>query len=224
MRHRLQCKVDQEASLNHHPDEAALSTVLARCSILDTSAFTFQNSAQTLLSANPVAITTTPPKIAKSKRFRLKQETREYFMFPELHSKIAEAVLPEIITIWFNENDDDENFSCRYHTHMMGKFTCHNNECKKELWTSKKVAIEISGYGRNGYRAIVYNQRCKSCNCLGTFVMDEESYIERISYRIKRWAGVEVMQPDYDRKLTKPHEQDYCEGCKRGKCTEGDDL
>jgi hypothetical protein len=54
--------------------------------------------------------------------------------------------------------------------------------------------------------------------------MDEESYIERISYRIKRWAGVEVMQPDYDRKLTKPHEQDYCEGCKRGKCTEGDDL
>ncbi|EMD66086.1 hypothetical protein COCSADRAFT_34676 [Bipolaris sorokiniana ND90Pr] len=223
IRHRLKCKVDQEASLNQHPDEVALSTALARCSIPDTSALTFQNRAQTLVSANPVAITTTLPKIAKSNKLRLKQETREYFMFPELHSKIAEAVLLEIITTWFNNNDDD-NFIYRYHTHIMGKFTCHNNKCGKKCWTSRKVPIEISGYDRNGYSAIVYNQRCKSCNCLGTFAIDEESYIKRVSYRIKKWAGVEVVQPDYEGKPTKPHERAYCEGCKRGKCTEDEDF
>ena len=54
--------------------------------------------------------------------------------------------------------------------------------------------------------------------------IDEESYIKRVSYRIKKWAGVEVVQPDYEGKPTKPHERAYCEGCKRGKCTEDEDF
>jgi hypothetical protein len=40
------------------------------------------------------------------------------------------------------------------------------------------VPIEIRGYNNNGYSAIVYNQRCKSCDRLGTFELNERSYTD----------------------------------------------
>jgi hypothetical protein len=118
-------------------------------------------------------------------------------MFPALHAKITEAVFPEITSTWFHENNDDDNFNHQWLTHVMGRFICNNNVCKKQLWVSGKVPIEIRGYGGDGYSAIVYNQRCKSCNWLGTFVPDDESYIDRVAYRLKKWAGVRVVPPYY---------------------------
>lgn len=154
-----------------------------------------------------------PPKPAEPV-----QETREFFQFPALHKDVARAVLPGVSFTWYNEDADDIPRR-EYLTNVMGKFKCHNTACKKKSWGSKKVPIEIRGYARNGYSVLVYNQRCKRCRCLGNFILDENSYVERIAYRIKKWAGVRVIPGGPREKTGKPHEMEFCEGCKRGKCS-----
>ncbi|PSN59273.1 hypothetical protein BS50DRAFT_682369 [Corynespora cassiicola Philippines] len=144
------------------------------------------------------------------------QETREFFTYPAFHQNIAEAVLPEISSTWFQEDESDENFDNEWFTHVLGIFICNNGACKSQLWVSRKVPIEIRGYDENGYSAFVYNQRCKSCDGLGSFVLDKESYVERVAYRLKKWAGVTMPLPYYRPKEGLPHETDFCEGCKRG--------
>jgi hypothetical protein len=173
------------------------------------------------VSATPPTITTNS-QIASEDVSEPKQETREFFTFPELHPNVADAVFPEISSAWFNEDDDDDNFDRKWFTHVMGRFTCNNNTCKKLFWNSRKVPIEIRGDGDSGYSAIVYNQRCKSCNRLGTFELNEPSYIERVAYRLKKWAGVEMDAPPFNGIEGPPHERAYCEGCRRGKCQDGD--
>jgi hypothetical protein len=180
-------------------------------------ALALQRYAQKFVSANPVT-TTTPQKRAKKNISKTVQETREFFMFPELHADISKAVFPEITSTWFNENDDDDQSNHEYPTYVMGRFVCNNNACKKQLWVSGKVFIEIRGYDGNGYSAVVYNQRCKSCNSLGTFVLGEQSYIDRVAYRLKYWAGVREKRPYHGEATGPPHERDFCEGCRRGKC------
>ncbi|KAH8774389.1 zinc-binding domain-containing protein, partial [Diaporthe sp. PMI_573] len=91
--------------------------------------------------------------------------------------------------------------------------------CSKTQWSSKKVAIRITGYARNGYNAVIFNQYCASCNHLGTLQLDKDSYIDRVTYRLKRWAGVLTEQQHYVRKKTGlPHRSGLCEGCKRDYC------
>jgi hypothetical protein len=179
--------------------------------------------AQMLLSAFPPTKTTNPKRARKSVP-QLPQETRKFFTFPALHPNVADAVSPEIPSTWFNSDVSDGAFDEDYNTHVMGKFTCTNKKCKKRFWGSKKVSIEIRGYDNNGYSAIVYNQSCKDCDELGTFELDIPSYVERVAYRLKRWAGVDMKAPPFGGILGPPHEQDYCEGCKLGKCQQGDRL
>jgi len=81
------------------------------------------------------------------------------------------------------------------------------------------VAIFIRGYPGNGYNALVFLQRCESCNRLGKLSLDNNSYVERIVYRLKKWAGVTVAQPDYRSADGRgPHRSDLGEGCKAGYC------
>jgi hypothetical protein len=214
------CSEDQPAA---SWDADALSYALARFSILDTPAPAVQRHAQALVPANPIT-TTTLSKKAKTNVFNPKQETKEFFTFPALNANIADAVAPEITYTWFNEDSDDDDFNNEYDTFVMGRFMCNNNACKRQSWISGKVYIEIRGFDYNGYSAVVYNQRCRSCDFLGTFVLDEQSYIERVAYRLKKWAGVAVAQPYYKVVNTPQHEQDFCEGCKRGKCEAGGSL
>lgn len=148
------------------------------------------------------------------------QETREYFMFPELHEHIEEAVFPDISSTWFCKDENGDKSHREWFTRVMGKFTCNNSHCKKKGWFSKMVPIEIRGYGNNGYNAVVFNQRCKRCDRLGSFMLDEMSYIERVAHRLKIWAGVEMERVNYTKKKGPPHETRFCEGCKRGKCKE----
>ncbi|KAF2827314.1 hypothetical protein CC86DRAFT_348664 [Ophiobolus disseminans] len=182
------------------------------------------------LSTAPIPPTKPPKKAKAPKKSRNPipqpptQETREFFTFPALHADIAEAVFPDIISTWFRDNDNFDYSNDEWLTHVMGKFTCNNNVCKTQRWASKKVPLEIQGYDGNGYHAVVFNQRCKSCEGLGTFVLDKESYVERVAYRLKKWAGVRMVPPDYNPKEGAPHERAFCEGCKRGKCRDGDDL
>jgi hypothetical protein len=143
-------------------------------------------------------------------------------VFPELHPKVEDAICLEISSTWFNADVYDDVFDLERFTHVMGRFECNNNTCKKRFWYSRKVPIEIRGYNDNGYGAIVYNQRCKSCDRLGSLQLDERSYIERVAYRLKKWAGVEMEAPPFMGIKGPPHERAYCEGCKRGKCREGD--
>ena len=159
------------------------------------------------------------PKIGRSQIPKRQEETRTSFMFPELHQRIAEAVSPAITSTWFNNDEkarpenDQKHITC-----VMGKFTCVNNGCRKNGWSSKVVAIKIRRYARSGYNATVYNQHCKACGWLGRLTLDEESYVERITYRLKVWACVRVERPPFNRIKTKQHESVYCEGCKVGDC------
>ncbi|KAK8035465.1 hypothetical protein PG993_010460 [Apiospora rasikravindrae] len=147
-------------------------------------------------------------------------ETRESFMFPWLHKRVSNAVREQINPLVFhNKGRASED----YETYVMGKFICNNGSCGKNAWTSKKVGVVIrhfadDGHGM-GYNATIFNQRCKACNTLGTFSLDQKSYIERVAYRLRVWAGVPQERAPY--KLdenNKPHRADLCEGCKSGHC------
>jgi hypothetical protein len=209
-----------DTSLCQERDGGASSNTWPRSPTVDPRS-QLQRFARMFVSAVPPTITT-HPQLAREHVSKATQETREFFMFPELHPKVADAVLPEISSTWFNEDDDDNNFDYERLTHVMGRFVCNHNSCKKRFWDSRKVPVEIRGYNNNGYSAIVYNQRCKSCDRLGTFELNERSYTERVGYRLKKWAGVEMEAPPFNGIEGPPHERAYCEGCKRGKCREGD--
>lgn len=143
------------------------------------------------------------------------------FMFPQLHEQILKAASDEVGSAWFNNRDGNHTSICSYETHVMGRFTCTNDNCSNSGWASKKVAIVIRRYPRNGYNAVLFNQRCKICKQLGILSLDEKSYVDRVVYRLKKWAGVEVEPPQYTERIGLPHESELCEGCKRGCCKQG---
>jgi hypothetical protein len=224
-RHRWNFRDDQTCSENS-PDtladrrrgEAMSNNTWASDPTLAMTSLILQRFSRIQLSANPAISTTSTATANVPEPVR---ETREFFMFLELHPNVADAVFPEISLTWFNQDGDDKDFKHEWLSHVMGRFICNNNTCKRPGWGSRKVPIEIKGYEENGYIAIVYNQRCKSCHDLGTFELDEGSYIERVSYWLKIWAGVEMERPPFKKVEGEPHERAYCEGCKRGKCREG---
>lgn len=72
-------------------------------------------------------------------------------------------------------------------------------------------------YAGAKYNARVYHQSCKSCNTLSQPILDD-SYADRIAYRIKKWNGVEMETPKHSGTSKGPHNEDLCEGCKEGHC------
>ncbi|KAK3353791.1 zinc-binding domain-containing protein [Lasiosphaeria hispida] len=148
----------------------------------------------------------------------LKGEKMTSFMFPSLHPSVLDVVANAVPSAWFNERDSEDDFNNEWDTNVMGKFICDNQRCRKRGWGSKKVAIRIRGYPGSGYNAVVYNQRCKVCDVLGVFTLDEDSYVERVAYWLKQWAGVQVDKPEHDKKKGPPHEFEFCEGGKQGHC------
>ena len=156
--------------------------------------------------------------MAGKKSSKPQRDTRISFIFPSLHQDVSNAVSDAIASTWFNKKNSDKDSYVEYSTYVMGKFTCNNDDCSKNGWGSKKVAILIRGYPENGYNAVVFNQRCRSCNRLGTLTLDKNSYIERVAYRLKKWAGVPVEEQHYAQKTGLPHKSELCEGCKRGYC------
>jgi hypothetical protein len=153
---------------------------------------------------------------------------RTSFTYRRLHSRVANEVADDIPGLWFYGGPRDGSGQTpfrEYSTHVMGFFKCNNEDCSQPSWASKKIAIHIRGYrkknGRIGYNAEVFNQRCKSCHQLGALVMDEESYVERVVYRVKVWAEVPVERQQRCQKRGLPHVSELCEGCKAGVCKEG---
>ena len=164
---------------------------------------------------------TDPATTGKPSKAKPKQETRTQFMFPSLHEAIRDAISSTVPTPQFRSNGDTLTATKSYSTNVMGKFSCENNACRRAGWSSKKVAIVIRQHPNNRYSATVYNQRCKTCNKLGSLVLDETSYVERVAYRLNKWAGVAVSQKHVNRGKSDPHEREYCEGCKAGVCSWG---
>ena len=156
--------------------------------------------------------------MAKTKFSKFKGETRTSFTSPSLHEDVVNAVSHSMDFTWFCESNSDRGTNNKYTTHVMGKFRCMKKGCCTNGWSSKKVAILIRGYAENGYNAVVFNQRCKTCNQLGSLTLNEKSYVERVAYRIQKWAGVQLEQQYYASKGGIPHKKEFCEGCKRGVC------
>ncbi|KAK3898257.1 zinc-binding domain-containing protein, partial [Staphylotrichum tortipilum] len=69
------------------------------------------------------------------------------------------------------------------------------------------------------YDAVVFKQRCRTCQHLDTMRINENSYIERVAYRLKKWTGVPMETPEYNgEERGPPHESSLCEGCKARCC------
>jgi hypothetical protein len=141
-------------------------------------------------------------------------------MYPSLHQTIANAVFEHIGSTTFHENDSDEDSTKDYSTFVRGVFTCRNHACPGAAWASGKITIVIRRYLENEYNAVVFSQRCKLCKQLGKLKLEEESYVDRVSYRLKKWAGVELEPHNYTPRVMPPHKAHLCEGCRRGVCRE----
>lgn len=156
-------------------------------------------------------------------------ETRELFMYEDLHPQVVREISNRIdVPPTFCQSEPEGHQRRRGHrqypSHVMGTFKCTTPDCTTSGWSSKKVAILIRSYPGNQYNAEVYNQRCEKCNELGTFTLNVRSYVERVSYRLLRWNGVELERPVFNRRQGLPHRRDLCEGCRRNICPLGDGL
>ncbi|KAK4139129.1 zinc-binding domain-containing protein [Dichotomopilus funicola] len=149
-------------------------------------------------------------------------------MYPDLHDRVIESlssISPPILPKWdFHPEDTDAGTKQDYDTRIMGDFTCPNKACKKHGWGSKKIAIVIREYPGRWYNAVVYGQRCKSCDTLGIIRLDEQSYVERVVYRLKKWSGMKMGGEGFRRQKGPDHEHEFCEGCKAGRCSWGNDM
>ncbi|KAL2109144.1 hypothetical protein VUR80DRAFT_2942 [Thermomyces stellatus] len=141
-------------------------------------------------------------------------------MYPSLHKTVADKVIDDIGVTHFRQHDTDRNIINEHNSHVMGRFRCPKDSCSSGGWTSKKVAIRIRDYGGGEYNAVVFNQRCSSCESLGWLTLDEDSYVERVAYRLKFWAGVKMERPAHSGREGPPHRSDLCEGCRLGYCQE----
>lgn len=125
------------------------------------------------------------------------------YMFP--HDNVAAVLSEHSITAGFHNNENDESSTRSFMTFTFGRFTCDSKACSGRVWLSRKIAKSIRQYSKDGYNAVVCNQRCQKCERLGRLQIDKDSYVDRVLYRIKKWKGVEIERPVYKEKTTKPH-------------------
>lgn len=139
-------------------------------------------------------------------------------LYPALDKHVSRLLKPTNLHFKFHNTDDAKGCINDYDTNIMGHFNCKNTSCGVDGWSSKKIAVTIRMYNGNLYNARVYHQRCKSCNRLSRPYLDD-SYADRVVYRLKKWSGIEPERPYYSEdKEGPPHESRLCEGCKNGHC------
>jgi hypothetical protein len=143
----------------------------------------------------------------------------KWSMHPQLHGAVSLLLAEDDLHLSFNRNDSPTGSTKEYDTNIMGRFVCRNNSCTASGWSSKKIAITIRLYSGGRYNARVYHQRCQECNSLSQPWLDD-SYAERVAYRLKKWHGVEMEVPEYRENNGKPHHSSLCEGCQAGHCSE----
>ncbi|KAK2820058.1 hypothetical protein FQN49_007759, partial [Arthroderma sp. PD_2] len=143
---------------------------------------------------------------------------KKWSMFPSLDDGVSDLLEEYGLYFGFHQADDAQGCIEEKNTHIMGRFICHNRACKANGWSSKKIAITIRMYLGDEYNARVYHQRCKSCETLSRPLLDD-SYADRVAYRLKVWSGIRMERRKYGGKESKgPHNSHLCEGCKAGVC------
>jgi hypothetical protein len=122
-------------------------------------------------------------------------------MYPSLHNEVSDLLRTSYLSFAFHDKDSSSGSIDDYDTNIMGHFTCRNPSCHA-VWASKK-----------------YYQACKRCGTTSQPILDEESYVERVAYRLKKWAGVQMEIPPFKGVSKGPHLDELCEGCKDGHCS-----
>lgn len=147
-------------------------------------------------------------------------KSRPWSMYPSLHSEVAAATQPTTLQLAFHEADDEKTYTNERDTNVMGLFRCHNEQCPQDGWGSRCVAIRIRMYPGGRYNAKLFHQRCGRCDRVARLVLNRETYVERVSYWLKKWCGVPMEVEKYypNKKDRPPHQTDRCEGCKVGHC------
>lgn len=152
---------------------------------------------------------------------RKSKSGQRWSMYAGLHDDVSRHLEEDALHFDFHNDDDAESCIKEYDTNVMGQFICPNRTCASNGWSSKRIAITIRMYSGARYNARVYHQRCKACNSLSKPDLDD-SYAERVAYRLKKWRGIKVERPVHPAHKGKPHQTDLCEGCNAGHCTQLD--
>lgn len=154
-----------------------------------------------------------PPKAKKTQKC--------WSLHPELHKDVAELLRAYNIHFKFHTTDSEEGAIKEYDTSVMATFRCRSSTClekKGKEWSSMQVAITIRMYTGRRYNARVYYQRCRQCNSLAAPTLDE-SYADRVSYRLQKWSGLSMTPPQFSGTSKGPHRKNLCEGCRNGRCS-----
>ncbi|KAF7860686.1 hypothetical protein EAF04_008204 [Stromatinia cepivora] len=144
--------------------------------------------------------------------------SKSWSMYPLLHDSVSRLLEENNLHFDFHDIDDATSCTKEYDANIMGRFICRNRACNSSGWSSKRIAITIRMYPGAKYNGRVYHQRCKSCNSLSQPLLDD-SYAERVAYRIKKWRGIQMYLPKYSGRSKGPHNTNLCEGCKAGHCS-----
>lgn len=147
-----------------------------------------------------------------------KAQSSGWSLYPKFHDQVSNLLQEDDLYFDFYQSDDSSTFIKEYDTFIMGRFICHNKACTSNGWLSGKIAITIRMYSGDRYNAKVYFQRCQACNRIGHPILDENSYVERVTYRLKKWKGLKMEAPVYSDPKRGPHRRELCEGCKAGHC------
>lgn len=148
-----------------------------------------------------------------------RKPAKPWSLYPSLHEEVSRLLGNDDLAFSFHGADDSRSNTHEYDTHIMGRFICHNSACVSSGWMSKKIPITIRMYSGAQYNARVYHQRCQNCNRLSRPILND-SYADRVAYRIKKWRGIQLDRPFFVRRIGKPHNRYLCEGCKDGHCRE----
>ncbi|KAI9708770.1 MAG: hypothetical protein M1820_003725 [Bogoriella megaspora] len=154
--------------------------------------------------------------MARKKTKSTPKSAKPWSMYSSQHDAVSDLLEEDNLFFDFH-NDDDSDCEEEYDTNIMGRFVCHNGACKTSGWSSKQIAITIRRYSGAEYNARVYHQRCRACNQPSKPKLDD-SYAERVAYRLKKWCGVQMERPQYAGQSKAPHKSHLCEGCKHGHC------
>ena len=158
------------------------------------------------------------PKPRKRPNSKAQELDKSWSMYPALHDSVSRLLKEAGLSFTFFEIDEDEGSIEKYDTNIKGRFKCPNKDCPQPGWGSLLIAITIRMYSERRYNARVYHQRCKVCESLSQPFPDD-SYAERIAYRLKKWSGIKMEPPSYTaRTSNRPHESALCEGCRHGHC------
>ena len=136
---------------------------------------------------------------------RKSMPNKPWSMYPTLHDDVSYILEKDDLHLNFHRSDSGRTCIKEYDTNIMGQFVCRNHACSSNGWSSKRIAITIRMYPRAQYNARVYNQSCQRCNRLGEPHLDD-SYAERVAYRLKKWCGIEGARPIYSGQSNGPHQ------------------